>query len=89
MMSERFWADRLEEVMAYVREHNMILRTTQSDTPPYFICSLMSRRGDTLYETGGAGRTQAEAIYGAYLKWRDYWRPKEAPSLIKDGWTYA
>ena len=67
----------LNEAIDYVRDHDMILATSQTDR--LFTASLQYRMDDTLYQTRGAGPTQAEAIVQAYLSWRNYWRKSREP----------
>ena len=61
--------------MTYVRQ-NSVLLATREDTiadHPVFVAQFQKRIGDTIYECGGYGKTQSQAIVVAYEKWRDYW----------------
>jgi hypothetical protein len=73
----------LDEVMDYVRKHDMILRTTgpSEEGLSIYTAALQYRMDDSLYQTGGSGRTQAEAIYAAYRSWRNYWRKAGEPNV--------
>ena len=81
---EAFFEERADEARQYALESGMVIATREERLGHrvMYVARFMRRLGDTLYETGGMGQTEDEAVSLAYVAWKNYWRGKGEPEFV-------